>query len=185
MKTSKKLFYLTAILMIAGFEIFIFYEALNPKVNNHYRLYYIENALATWSQGKGIKYLYGTQLNHLNIQPHLSKTGWSIAEETHRWTNGKTAKLLFEVDTMQQCRGLLSLKITTLGEQEIKLTINERFVGSQIVDSEDALLRFEFDPKIIQQNSIITVRFEFPNARKPDSDDIRKLAMALKLFALE
>lgn len=112
-------------------------------------------------------------------------TGWSYPEKTHRWSSGKDSKIVFRVDNKDKFTGLLKLHIGTLGQQEIKVIINDKYLGSQNIDGWDKDIQFEFNPDILNKNQINVINFEFSNAHTPNDKDQRILAMALKSFMIE
>ncbi|SFV50056.1 hypothetical protein MNB_SV-6-407 [hydrothermal vent metagenome] len=111
--------------------------------------------------------------------------GWSYLEKSHLWSLGNISSMKFKLNNLNGIKGILKLNIRSLGKQEIKLTINDQYVGSRIVHSQDANITFNFDPTILTKNNITTITFRFPDAHKPNNKDPRILAMALKSFCIE
>ncbi len=111
--------------------------------------------------------------------------GWSAPEPTHMWSRNNSSAIQFRIRDKHSIKGLLRLHIRTLGRQEIKLTINEKYIGSQIVNELDVYLNFKFNPSILSMENINTIKFEFPDAHKPNNGDPRILAMALKSFSID
>lgn len=112
--------------------------------------------------------------------------GWSHPEKDHMWSLNKKSKIIFSaIKQYQNLQGLLSLHIGTLGEQKIKVTINDKYIGSQKVNGWNKDIQFKFDPEILNKNQVNIIKFEFPNAHKPNNGDPRVLAMALKSFMIE
>lgn len=112
--------------------------------------------------------------------------GWSHPENTHMWSLGKESKILFSaIKEDEKVQGLLSLNVSTLGEQEIKVTINGKYIDSQKVNLQNGNIQFKFNPKILNRDKHNTIEFEFPNAHQPNNTDTRVLAMALMSFKIE
>ncbi len=136
------------------------------------------------------------EFNLRNLKPIISKvkipfnskiiqySGWSHPESKHRWSLNRSSSIQFKHDN-QKLNGFLNLQIGTLGEQEIKFSLNGHYQGSQIVNSWDSNLTFKFDTNLLNKDTINQIEFEFPNARKPNNGDQRILAMALKSFSIE
>ncbi len=110
---------------------------------------------------------------------------WQNVEKSHRWSKGNKSSIKFNIINIKDIQGIIKLEIGTLGIQEIKLKINNYYIGSQAVNGDNMNLIFKFDTNILYTNSINTIEFEFPNAHKPDNGDQRVLAMALKSFIIE
>jgi len=110
---------------------------------------------------------------------------WYHPEATIIWSKNGSSKIKFHVNNINTFIGLVHFHIGTLGKQEIKLTINNQYIGSKTVDSSDTNITFKFDPKLLSSDAINTIKFEFPDAHKPNNGDQRVLAMALKSFSIE
>ncbi len=110
--------------------------------------------------------------------------GWSFEEKAHRWSLDKESKIIFSAIHNKKAQGLLSLNIGTLGEQEIKVSINDNYIGSQKINRWSKDIQFKFDPEILNKYQINIIQFEFPNAHKPNNDK-RVLAMAIRSFMIE
>ncbi|KHD05302.1 hypothetical protein PN36_18040 [Candidatus Thiomargarita nelsonii] len=129
-----------------------------------------------------------TKMTHKKLIAFDSKkvifSGFSKAEKTHRWSLGKYSTIQFFLEKSNDIQGKFILRLGTLGEQIIKITINGNYIGSQKANSWDTVLKFKFEPKILNQGSINLIHFEFPNAHKPNNGDQRVLAMAIKSFRI-
>ncbi len=112
-------------------------------------------------------------------------SGWSIKEKSYRWSLDKESRIIFSAIHNNKAQGLLSLNISTLGEQEIKVTINDKYIGSQTINGWNKDIQFKFNPEILNKDQVNIILFEFPNARKPDNGDKRVLAMAIRSFMIE
>ncbi len=110
--------------------------------------------------------------------------GWSHPEKEFRWSLNNSSIIYFRIDP-NNLIGILKLNINTLGKQNIKLAINGYDLGEKIVNGKNKQLKFNFDPTILNKNKINIIKFDFSNAHKPNAEDKRLLAMALKSFELE
>lgn len=176
---QKKYILIIAILIIGCFEIYVLNEILHPKVKDLYRLYFIEKKLFSWSHGKGVLYTYNTKITHLKIQNFLSKKGWSNVENNFIWSDGKIASIYFQVDDIKLYEGLLSIQIANkIVESDIKCNLNNQYLETKIIDD---VVQFKFNPNILKLEGINELKFEFPNAKKPDigNGDERFLGIAL------
>lgn len=109
--------------------------------------------------------------------------GWSGAEPTHRWSDGKLSRMAFKVDAPQKFEGILKLHVGTLGEQKITMSINGTEIYSGVVEAWDKTLDVPFD-KTLLRDGTNTLAFELPDARQPGNGDQRILALALKSFQI-
>lgn len=110
--------------------------------------------------------------------------GWSHNEQQHRWSLGENVTIDFKINK-KDLVGVLNLNIFTLGKQEIKIFINQNQLGIKKVNSNNAVLKLEFNPEILYDDKMNTIKFEFSNPHKPNSKDTRILAMGLKSFSFE
>jgi len=110
--------------------------------------------------------------------------GWSHAEKSFRWSLNNDAYIHFRFDS-KKIKGILNLDIHTLGTQEIAVSINNQYVGKQIADEKNKKIKYNFNPNILNQDEINTIKFEFSNAHMPNDKDKRDLAMALKSFLIQ
>jgi len=182
---KQKIVLISLILVIGIFELYVFNEMIFPKVSNHYKLYYIDKKLISWSHGKGIFYSKGIELNHKNIKRFLSREGWSGAEKTFRWNNGKIASIFFEVTKDVSYTGKLNLNFGTHKKQKIIIYLNNQKIAHETFNTNDINVTFLFNPKILKVNDINIIKLEFPNAQKPNNLDSRILAMSLKALSIE
>jgi len=182
---KKRTIYIFLILIVCLFEIYVLFNIFNPKVSDHYRLYYIEKKLKYWSHGKFPVYDNGELLSHTTIEPFLSSNGWSHDESNHRWTDGKWSELYVYIKNSGNFKGLINLSIGSLGKQEIHIYINDNYIGNKTINSNDTNISLSFNHKILFNNDINNIHFEFPNAHKPNNNDQRTLAIALKSFSIE
>lgn len=110
--------------------------------------------------------------------------GWSGVESTHRWSDGKLARIIFKVDAPQNFKGVLRLHVGTLGPQKITMSINGAEVYSGVIEAWDKILDVPLD-KTLLSDDLNTLAFELPNARRPENGDPRVLALALKSFQIQ
>jgi len=106
--------------------------------------------------------------------------GWSGAEDRFRWSEGSSASLYFRLPDESNGRELeIKLMAHTLNKQRIHTYFNGHFFGVTEVDipKEDWLF-FDLSTSVVKQSGVNILRFEFPDARSPNSQDPRKLAMA-------
>jgi hypothetical protein len=122
-----------------------------------------------------------------NIIDHQSNTiiylGWSNAESTHRWSDGKLARIIFKTDAPQNIEGVLRLHLGTLGQQRITVSINGTKIYSGVIEAMDKILEVPLD-KTLLIDGPNTLAFELPDARQPGNGDLRILALAIKSFQI-
>ncbi len=111
--------------------------------------------------------------------------GWSDPELTHRWSLNNNSRIAFKIENRQNLKGILSLKIGTLGEQNISIILNDKKIAETTLNSIDMNVSFQFNKQILKENKINILEFQFPNAHRPNTNDPRILAMDLKSFVIK
>jgi len=122
-------------------------------------------------------YRPGKWITHNNEQYLTS--GWSANEGTHRWSEGRGARIDFRLksrraDTRMK---LIIVPRMVLGTQRVKIFINKTLVAEQVFDKNEKFI-VEFNSNILTPYSSNSIRFVFPNA-KTFRGDSRLMAVAL------
>lgn len=89
---------------------------------------------------------------------------WGEIKDNYRWNKSTASSIKFHLSHISASKGLLTLDMTTLELQEIKIVLNNHLVDSQIVDSDSATISFFFDPKILNYQEINTIYFNGKNS---------------------
>jgi len=113
--------------------------------------------------------------------------GWSEPEVEHRWSLGHKSQIIFRLtsfNTLRKSR-LLTINVGSLGKQSVKVTLNDYYLGSQLVDSTDVNIVFSIPNELLNDIGDNTLQLEYSNAHKPNDIDQRVLAIALKSFRIE
>ncbi len=110
--------------------------------------------------------------------------GWSGAEATHRWSEGTEASIYFHVDSLEEFDGLLSVDAGTLGSQRVIIELNGQEVFREEMGGWSSSIRTAFQSSQLKQG-INHLHFIFPDAHKPESEDPRILALALRSVSLQ
>lgn len=172
--------YVVAILIIVIFELMVIYNIAHPKVSEVYKLYYIDRKLKYWSGDNGLIYKKGTLLSYKTIKAYLSANGWSEAENGFRWNNGRSAKLYFYTPEINY-KGLLKIKISTLGKQTVIVKLNNTLLDKRALNLRNKFVIYKFDKRLLNKNSLNILEFIFPNAHRPNNlKDKRNLAVAIR-----
>lgn len=178
--------YIVNILIIVIFELIVIYNIVHPKVSEVYKLYYIDRKLKHWSGEDGLIYKKGTLLSYKTIKPYLSANGWSDAENGFRWSNGKSAKLYFYTPEIDNFKGVLKLKLSTLGEQIVIVKLNNILLDKRALNLRSKFVIYKFDKQLLNKNSLNTLEFSFPNAHRPNNlKDERDLAIAIRELVIK
>ncbi len=111
--------------------------------------------------------------------------GWSDPESTHRWSLNNNSRISFKIANKEDLKGVLSLNIGTLGEQNISIILNDKKIAEKTLNLIDMNISFQFNKQILKENKINILEFQFPNAHRPNTNDPRVLAMDLKYFSLD
>lgn len=110
---------------------------------------------------------------------------WSVAEQKHRWSLGESSELYFKTGPLNGLQGILTIHIGTLGEQTIKVSINNHYIGSKTIEYSDEVIHFNFSPNFLKPNELNFIKFEYSNAHRPNNNDPRVLAVALIDFEIK
>ena len=122
----------------------------------------------------------GTELS-FEENAFLVFDGWSRAEHSFRWSEGREAFLYFNLPKEASEQSVLvQLSIHTLGRQKIRVSCNEKSIKMFDVNMANSQkISFHISASAISSSGANRLEFEFPDARSPDSPDPRTLAMAL------
>lgn len=110
--------------------------------------------------------------------------GWSVAEPTHRWSEGTGAGIYFLIDSPDVLDGLLSIDAGTLGSQRVQIELNGQEIFREKLEGWDASIRTAFNPSLLKPG-INRLRFILPDAHPPEGQDQRILALALRSISLQ
>jgi glycosyltransferase involved in cell wall biosynthesis/ADP-heptose:LPS heptosyltransferase len=105
--------------------------------------------------------------------------GFSTIEKRFRWTDGSSASMTFECPNHAPSRGVLALSAATFGRQHIIIDLNGVVLVDAVEDTRRLKLKIPFENLKVGVNRL---GFQLPDARSPNSDDPRKLAVAIKSF---
>ena len=173
-----------SIIVLAAFYLVVVYLVANPNVSPAYRDYYIlRTASLSDAQRKQLQPLQiGRPYTHRDSV--LGFDGWSWPEETHRWSNGKSAKIVFRLDAKAaQAPQRLALRLASLGTQRTRWRLNGTDLGERRIGGEAELV-FPVKPGLLREGENV-VEIELPDARLPGNGDARRLALAFKSLELE
>ena len=174
----------TSIIVLAAFYLVVVYLVANPNVSPAYRDYYI---LRTTSLSDALrKQLQPLQIGkpYTHRDPVIGFDGWSEPEETHRWSSGKSAKMIFLLDTTAaQGPRRLAIRLAPLGTQRTHWHLNGTDLGERRIGGE-VELAFPVKPGLLREGENV-VEIELPDARMPGNGDARTLALAFKSLRLE
>jgi hypothetical protein len=104
--------------------------------------------------------------------------GWSDAEKTHRWSIGDSASIKFNIKNIEHIKGFLSLYVSTLGRQEIKVTLNGIFIANIKLNTRGEIIDIPFESKYLKNKNML--KFEFSNPHKAHKESSRILALDFK-----
>ena len=102
-----------------------------------------------------------------------------------QWNLDDVTKVFFSLGDKLPSSGKITFKIDTLRKQEIKLTINDHYIGSKTVNGNDINITFKYNPNILYINYLNALEFKFSNAYKPNDGNQRVLGISLKSFTIE
>ncbi len=173
---------------------------------------YKQLMINTWGFGYGVLVKKSSLSNMPSLDTHIQKSllpkpiklsekidfnssdilfdSWSTnsfpgTESYVQWNLDDATKVFFRLGDKLPSSGKITFKIDTLGKQEIKLTINDHYIGSKTVNGNDINITFKYNPNILYIDYLNALEFEFPNAHKPNDGDQRVLGISLKSFSIE
>ena len=174
------------IVSLGVFYIYVFYLARNPDVSPQYRAYYIDRSttISPYEYENLRPYRAGNRVDHTGSHNSLFE-GWSRPEKSHRWSEGNHSELVFVTEEPESFRGDLVIEAFYCGTQRVEVAVNNVPVGVFEGTRRKSRQRIHFDPRLLLTNSPNRIKFHFPDARVPRSQDSRMLAMALVNFRVE
>jgi glycosyltransferase involved in cell wall biosynthesis len=119
--------------------------------------------------------------DHLPDCPSIEWSGFSTAEPTFRWTDGRKASaslFLAEPDSMHT----LSISTFALGDQNVTVSVNGERVFNGIVGPSSRRLDLTID---LLRPGYNVISFDLPDARAPGHGDNRLLALALEYIRID
>lgn len=139
------------------------------------RLRLLEPVLHVYSPGKWI--------GHNDGQFLIS--GWSKNEETHRWSEGHSAKIGFLLKELPSSPSmeLVVVPSMVMGWQYAEIFVNGRKAGITLFHAPKKEYRIKFRTGLLKENAPNEIRLNFPRA-KAVKNDPRLLAVALGKIGL-
>jgi hypothetical protein len=113
----------------------------------------------------------------------LSFTGWSEAEEEHRWSDSKLSSISFFMDRGTDAKKLL-LTGWSLGPQSLVIRLNGKIIFSGQADGSIQTIVVDVPAALLSEGKN-DLAFEFPDARRPGTADQRELGFALRTLRFE
>ena len=106
--------------------------------------------------------------------------GWSVKEPEFRWTNAREAAVIFAVEEISDAQ--LSMKVMPLlvagklDQQRVDLRLNDQPL-TKLTLTQTMELSVPIPKQMLQAKNVLV--FNLPDARTPNSNDARKLAIAV------
>jgi hypothetical protein len=172
--------------------VYVAYAIFNVKASQEYIDYYISKSttLTVRQQnelkdpGNFLPIEFGKIYPH-GDNKHFVFDGWSYAEENHRWSERKQARMLFYLIDSGVQSGLCAIKILGVphGDQELKISINRGREIKYVLTQEQEIVFGvnSFD----MRDGLNEITFSIPDARRPGNGDPRTLGLAIKSIKIE
>ena len=137
-------------------------------------------------------YKLGTQLSFAGDEGRTGNmycvSGFSTAEPSHTWTDGKMAKMKFNIEAEQK-ELVLEIEYYTFDEkQPVSVYVNNYPIADYTARGTERR-EFAISSKILAQDKNLSLLFVFPKARSPLSlglgNDSRELALAMKHICIK
>lgn len=117
-----------------------------------------------------------------DFKNNISFPDWSGAEETHRWSSGYHAVILFSLRPDHKYEGELLIRGPVLGVQRVTVRLNDVPIAninlSESIDCCSWSVRFS--PDLLRSDGLNIFEFDLPDARKPGNGDPRILAIGVQ-----
>ncbi len=162
---------LLAVLVLGGFYLAVLWLGRHPRVDELYRLYYVENRLMFWNQGEGIDYRPGERLTFDRKLPYVSRQGWSHPEDWGTWSAGPASELLLRLEGEAGVREVVVEGEPFLAPAEgiprltMSLTVNGHPAGSHtLVKPDPTVLHFAVPAGAIDPDELLVLRFSYASA---------------------
>jgi hypothetical protein len=112
----------------------------------------------------------------------ISFPGWSIAEETHRWSRDYHATILFSLQPNHKYEGELLVRGPVLGAQRVAVRLNGVAITNINLNESANCCNWSirFSPDLLRADGLNAFEFDLPDARKPGNGDQRILAIGVQ-----
>lgn len=114
--------------------------------------------------------------------PLLKFSGWSVAETSHRWSDGYVSSIRFKIDSSRNWLGELKFIGFSNGDQSTEIILNGTSIFSGKITPNQNELVIRFDPSLLKSGENM-IQFKHPQARSV-GDDTRLMALGLKYIVL-
>lgn len=117
-----------------------------------------------------------------DFRDSISFPGWSVAESSHRWSQGKRATILFSLRPGQEYEGLLLVRGPVLGVQRVAVRLNDTPIANVRLGAnvDCCSWSIKFDAALLRADGLNAFEFELPDARQPGNGDERVLAIGVQ-----
>lgn len=174
-----------AIVCLLAFYLYLAYLMTHPNVSQAYREYYIlrSSGLSIAERRNLAPLRPGQDYSHQTTA--IGFDGWSGAEPTHRWNDGKSARIIFKLDAaaLAQAPRRLVLTLMPHGPQRTHWRLNGTGLGERQV-AREMQLAFALSPGLLREGDNV-LEVDMPDAHRPDNGDGRVLGLAIKSFRLD
>ncbi len=118
--------------------------------------------------------------------------GWSYSEGTHRWTDGKIAKLAFSIEDNNEHDKSCSQKVLNLYPimvidscQSLSININEKYLLNYLLCETDTIISIPLPGEIVNydKTNLLTIAIGAP--RVPSDFDKRLLGFAINKYSVQ
>jgi hypothetical protein len=117
---------------------------------------------------------------------HFPK-GWSIAEATHRWSQGLESEISFKLrDGRRPARKVYTLAISAAsnGKQHVTVLINGKEIGTLDFAGQLETKTVHFDSAILLKRGLNKITMKVPDAHTPGNGDPRVLGIRLAALVI-
>ena len=110
----------------------------------------------------------------------LDWEGWSPIERSHRWTDGRHARIRFFLSRDVGMPSALEMLAGTFGPQSVQMAINGTVIFDEVVEITDELLSVTISRDVLYLGEQNWIDFALPDARQPGDHDLRRLALYVR-----
>ena len=174
-----------AIITLGAFYLYVAYLMTHPNVSAAFREYYILRSTdLTVAERRKLPPLQpGRDYDHKHAALGFDK--WTAPEETFRWNDGKSARIIFKLEpgAVAQAPGRLVFNLMPHGTQRTRWRLNGADLGERQVAG-DTQVVFPLKPGSLREGENV-VEIDMPDARRPNDSDGRLLGLGFKSLRLE
>lgn len=176
---------LLTILALCLFYALAGWKAVHPQVGKAYYSYFIDKSsgLSPVEQARLRPVTIGRTYSHQDVT--IGYAWWSAPEPEHRWSDGNKAEIVFVLQDARPPNApqTLAIKHHTAGRQRVEWQLNQGPKQRAVLEGKTEW-KLPLAGRDLSTGTNVLF-FSFPDAQRPGTDDLRRLALALESVRFE